>query len=63
MNNTNGLISSDNKGLASIMMEKYKNGEHTLPGQVSCRVFGYLVCILCLDTCKVYNYYIFTILV
>ena len=34
MNNTNGLISSDNKGLASLMMEQYMNGEHILPGRV-----------------------------
>lgn len=35
MNNTNRLISSDNVGYASILMEKALNGENTLPGKVS----------------------------
>lgn len=34
MNNTNGLISGDNKGYASYLMEKYMN-KGALPGQVS----------------------------
>ena len=33
MNNSNRLVSSDNKGLASLMMERYKNGD-ALPGRV-----------------------------
>ncbi|EGC34439.1 hypothetical protein DICPUDRAFT_94802 [Dictyostelium purpureum] len=33
MNNTNHLISGDNKGYASYMWEKYQNGNSTLPGQ------------------------------
>ena len=33
MNNTNTLISGDNKGYASMMMEKYISGE-TIPGRV-----------------------------
>eukprot|EP01112_Ceratiomyxa_fruticulosa_P008704 TRINITY_DN2257_c0_g1_i1.p1 TRINITY_DN2257_c0_g1~~TRINITY_DN2257_c0_g1_i1.p1 ORF type:complete len:572 (+),score=125.15 TRINITY_DN2257_c0_g1_i1:57-1718(+) len=33
MNNTNELISSDHKGYAAILMERYKNGNNTLPGQ------------------------------
>ncbi|KAL9654253.1 hypothetical protein ABK040_010285 [Willaertia magna] len=32
MNNTNLLISGDNKGFASYMFEKYKNGNESLPG-------------------------------
>ncbi|EFA82919.1 Acetylornitine deacetylase [Heterostelium album PN500] len=32
MNNTNHLISGDNKGYASYMFEKYMNGNNTLPG-------------------------------
>ena len=35
MNNTNSLISSDNKGFASLLMEKVINGPATLPGTVS----------------------------
>lgn len=35
MNNTNRLISSDNVGYASLLMEKALNGNHTLPGKVS----------------------------
>ena len=34
MNNTNNLISGDNKGYASYLMEKYMNNG-ALPGQVS----------------------------
>lgn len=34
MNNTNRLISSDNVGYASILMEKALNGNKTLPGKV-----------------------------
>ena len=34
MNNTNRLISSDNKGLASIMMETKVNGKDNLIGKV-----------------------------
>lgn len=34
MNNTNRLISGDNKGHASYLMEKAINGPGTLPGQV-----------------------------
>lgn len=33
MNSTNQLISGDNKGYASYCMEKYVNGQETLPGQ------------------------------
>ncbi|CAH2077084.1 unnamed protein product, partial [Iphiclides podalirius] len=33
MNNTNRLISSDNVGYASILMEKALNGDNTLPGK------------------------------
>ncbi|WAQ96262.1 NCSEB-like protein [Mya arenaria] len=33
MNNTNRLISSDNKGLAELMFEAEMNGEHVLPGK------------------------------
>lgn len=32
MNNTNCLISGDNKGYASYLFEKYKNGNSSLPG-------------------------------
>eukprot|EP01114_Cavostelium_apophysatum_P007011 TRINITY_DN1866_c0_g1_i1.p1 TRINITY_DN1866_c0_g1~~TRINITY_DN1866_c0_g1_i1.p1 ORF type:complete len:766 (-),score=167.78 TRINITY_DN1866_c0_g1_i1:1192-3147(-) len=32
MNNTNRLVSGDNKGVASYLFEKYKNGASTLPG-------------------------------
>eukprot|EP01132_Coremiostelium_polycephalum_P013064 gene13064-15943_t len=32
MNNTNHLISGDNKGYASYLWEKYQNGNNTLPG-------------------------------
>lgn len=32
MNNTNGLISGDNKGYASYLFEKYQNGNNSLPG-------------------------------
>ncbi len=35
MNNTNRLISGDNKGYASLLMERYMNGPDTIPGQVS----------------------------
>ncbi|CAH0714659.1 unnamed protein product, partial [Brenthis ino] len=35
MNNTNRLISSDNVGYASILMEKALNGNNTLPGKGS----------------------------
>lgn len=35
MNNTNRLISSDNVGYASLLMEKALNGKTTLPGKVS----------------------------
>lgn len=35
MNNTNRLISSDNVGYASLLMEKALNGNTTLPGKVS----------------------------
>lgn len=38
MNNTNKLISSDNVGYASILMEKALNGNNTLPGK------GNIVC-------------------
>ncbi|XP_052739425.1 neutral ceramidase [Bicyclus anynana] len=38
MNNTNRLISSDNVGYASILMEKELNGNNTLPGK------GRIVC-------------------
>ncbi|VVD05074.1 unnamed protein product [Leptidea sinapis] len=38
MNNTNKLISSDNVGYASILMEKALNGNNTLPGK------GRIVC-------------------
>ncbi|KAJ8721230.1 hypothetical protein PYW07_002005 [Mythimna separata] len=38
MNNTNKLISSDNVGYASILMEKELNGKNTLPGK------GNIVC-------------------
>ncbi|XP_049868295.1 neutral ceramidase isoform X1 [Pectinophora gossypiella] len=38
MNNTNRLISSDNVGYASILMEKALNGNNTLPGR------GNIVC-------------------
>ncbi|KAJ8730529.1 hypothetical protein PYW08_001942 [Mythimna loreyi] len=38
MNNTNKLISSDNVGYASILMEKALNGNNTLPGK------GTIVC-------------------
>ncbi|XP_026489461.2 neutral ceramidase [Vanessa tameamea] len=38
MNNTNRLISSDNVGYASILMEKALNGNNTLPGK------GRIVC-------------------
>ena len=34
MNNTNKLISSDNKGYASYLMESYQNPD-SLPGEVS----------------------------
>ena len=34
MNNTNRLISGDNKGHASFLMEQKMNGAGTLPGQV-----------------------------
>lgn len=34
MNNTNRLISSDNVGYASILMEKALNGNKTIPGKV-----------------------------
>ena len=34
MNNTNRLISSDNKGLAELMFEDDMNGNDTLPGKV-----------------------------
>lgn len=34
MNNTNRLISSDNVGYASVLMEKELNGNNTLPGKV-----------------------------
>lgn len=34
MNNTNKLVSSDNVGYASILMEKALNGNETLPGKV-----------------------------
>ena len=34
MNNTNTLISGDNKGYASYLMEEYMNGQGVLPGQV-----------------------------
>lgn len=37
MNNTNGLISGDNKGHASYLMEKCMN-KGALPGQVSYKV-------------------------
>lgn len=35
MNNTNKLVSSDNVGYASILMEKALNGKNVLPGKVS----------------------------
>lgn len=34
MNNTNKLISSDNVGYASVLMEKALNGNGTMPGKV-----------------------------
>ncbi len=34
MNNTNSLVSSDNKGVASFLMEQYVNGPGTRVGQV-----------------------------
>jgi neutral ceramidase len=33
MNNTNGLISGDNKGYAEFLMEQYMNGNGSIPGQ------------------------------
>lgn len=33
MNNTNRLVSGDNKGYASYLFEKYKNGNATLPAR------------------------------
>ena len=35
MNNTNSLLSGDNKGHASLLMEQHMNGNDTLPGRVS----------------------------
>jgi len=35
MNNTNRLISSDNKGYAELLFERDMNGEATHPGKVS----------------------------
>eukprot|EP00118_Oscarella_pearsei_P029107 m.3678 g.3678 ORF g.3678 m.3678 type:complete len:694 (+) comp9685_c0_seq1:22-2103(+) len=35
MNNTNSLLSGDNKGYASMMMERHMNGNDTLPGRGS----------------------------
>jgi neutral ceramidase len=32
MTNTNQYISGDNKGYASYLFEKYKNGNNSLPG-------------------------------
>jgi hypothetical protein len=42
MNNSNRLISSDNKGLASLMMEYAENGADVLPGRV-CKWFVLLI--------------------
>ena len=36
MNNTNRLISGDNKGVASLFMEEVMSEDNTLPGQVHC---------------------------
>lgn len=33
MNNTNQFVSGDNKGYASYVFEKFKNGNRTLPGR------------------------------
>lgn len=33
MNNTNQLISGDNKGWASLIVERHFNGKHVMPGQ------------------------------
>ena len=35
MNNTNTLISSDNKGYAALRFEAHMNGDAVLPGKVS----------------------------
>ena len=46
MNNTNQLISGDNKGSASILMEQAINGEDALTGKVSKFVYVIIVCII-----------------
>ena len=43
MNNTNRLISSDNKGLASLMFEHTMNGADTLPGRVRTLILSLLL--------------------
>ena len=45
MNNTNNLISGDNKGYASYLMEKYMNNG-ALPGQVSGLYFHCMLVIM-----------------
>lgn len=42
MNNTNRLISSDNKGLAALMFEIDRNGKSVLPGKVCLSMYSNL---------------------
>ena len=51
MNNTNKLISGDNKGYASMLMEQAMNGGNDLPKEVSVLEFHFTSacthCIMC----------------
>lgn len=55
MNNTNRLISSDNVGYASILMEKELNGNNTLPGKVGDYFFH--IIIICYGLPKISKVY------
>jgi hypothetical protein len=54
MNNTNGLISGDNKGYAEFLMEQYMNGNGSIPGQVCSLCFNSNI-LRCKFTCNMYR--------